>query len=58
MPCRYTAPNAVTLHMTYGSPCLCFLPPSPWHLCYDTLVQTHGGRTPGREDTGWILSRW
>ncbi len=54
---RYTTPNSVTLSITYGSPLLCFLPHALCHLCYDALAYEHGDRTPGREDTGWTLSR-
>jgi hypothetical protein len=32
-------------------------PASPYHLCYDERTQEHGGSAPGREDTGWTLSR-
>ena len=30
----------------------------PRHLCYDGVVHAYGGRAPGREGTGWTLSRW
>ena len=36
---------------------LCFFPHSLCHLCYDALAYEHGDLTPGREDTGWTLSR-
>jgi len=29
----------------------------PCHLCYDERTQMHGGSAPGREETGWTLSR-
>jgi hypothetical protein len=35
----------------------CFIPHSPGHVCYDERTHAHGGRAPGREETGWILSR-
>jgi hypothetical protein len=31
--------------------------PSVCHLCYDGVAHEHGGQTPGREGTGWTLSR-
>jgi hypothetical protein len=30
---------------------------NPYHLCYDERTLVHGGSAPGREDTGWTLSR-
>jgi hypothetical protein len=52
-----TSPNSVALHITYSSPPLCFFPHTLCHLCYDALAYAHGDRTPGREETGWTLSR-
>ena len=52
-----TTPNSVTLNLTYGSLLLCFLPHAPDHLWYDECAHEHGGPAPGREETGWTLSR-
>ena len=53
----YLTPNTVTPDITHGSPLLHFLPHAPCHLCYDGVAHEHGGRAPGREETGWTLSR-
>ena len=56
-PC-YKTPKIVTLDITRDSPPLHFLPYTVSHLCYDGIARQHGGRAPGREETGWTLSRW
>jgi hypothetical protein len=52
------SPNPVTSDITHNSLYLHFLPHAVCHLCYDGVAHKHGGRAPGREETGWTLSRW
>ena len=41
-------------HVTRDSPPLHFLPYTIFHLCYDGIRHQHGGRAPGREETGGL----
>ena len=46
------------LHIKHASPSLRFLQHPRCRLWYDALAQAYGGQAPGREETGWTLSRW
>ena len=56
-PC-YKTPKTVTLAITHVSPlCTSFRTLSVTYAMMNSSHE-HGGRAPGREETGWTLSRW
>ncbi len=56
-PLTQIAQQRLTIHYI-RSTTLRFVQHAPCHLCYDERVHEHRDRAPGREETGWTLSRF